>query len=372
VFVPGVQQGPHVRIPRRAATFAFALTTIVAVVASWAAFAARPASDDHAGIAPTAAVGALGSVALLVPGGPVDHLFVQRATPNSARTFITDFPSTFTLHARGATSPVGDRVAVLWVDGQPGAARLTTVDLRTGDRVEAQGAFAYLSTLPWSRDGARVAALAAARPDASGRFTATIVQVDVTSGAVQPVADFEAVLSAAPVGYSMDNSRVFVVIIDQSGSALWSTGAGKTQRLAQMSAGRTQDWSLSPDGTRLAFTEAYGVGPTRAISGRVLTIASGNITVSALIGEQLGTAWRPDSETPAFGGPGGDVQLSSGEAGEYLVPAAWSPDGKALVAQVYSSVDASARSLQFITYDGRFELATEPGSSFLGFVTNLD
>ena len=264
MFVPRVHQGLHVRVPRRAITFAIALLAIVTVVVAWAALDARPTSREHLGVpASPLPVGTLGSVALLVPEGPVDHLFVQRAASDATRSFITDFPSTFTLHAHGAASPMGDRVAVLWVDGQPGSARLTIVDLRSGGRVETPGTYSYLSTLSWSRDGLRVAALAAARPDASGRFRATVVEIDAASGVARPVAEFDSVLAAAPVGYSADSTRLLIVTIDQSGSAVWSAGDGKLQNVAQLSAGRTQDWRLSPDAARLAFTQVYGAGATR-------------------------------------------------------------------------------------------------------------
>lgn len=373
MFVPGVHQGLHVRVPRRAITFAIALLAIVTVVVAWAALDARPTSREHLGVpASPLPVGTLGSVALLVPEGPVDHLFVQRAASDATRSFITDFPSTFTLHAHGAASPMGDRVAVLWVDGQPGSARLTIVDLRSGDRVETPGTYSYLSTLSWSRDGLRVAALAAARPDASGRFRATVVEIDAASGVARPVAEFDSVLAAAPVGYSADSTRLLVVTIDQSGSAVWSAGDGKLQNVAQLSAGRTQDWRLSPDAARLAFTQVYGAGATRAVSGRVLTILTRNIVGASGVGDQLGATWRAGFEAPVFGGPGGDVQLAAGADGEYLVPTAWSPDGSGLVANVYDRDQSSSRSLQYITAQGRFEFASEIGASFLGFVVNLD
>ena len=372
MFVPGVQQGMHLRVPRRAATFVFALVSLSAVLVVWAALPGRHARDDSAlsGLVP-AALPLLGSVALIVPDGPVDHLFVQTAQANGRRAFLTDFPSTFTLHARGLASPQGESVAVLWVDGAPVSAHLTVVHTRTGSRVEADGAYAYMATLVWAPQGDSVTVLGPIQRDAAGRFNANIVQVDAVRGSAETVATFPAVFDANPVGYSMDGERLFVVIVDESGSALWSVQRGKSQRGAQLSAGRTRDWTLSPNGARLAFTEVYGAGGAERSPGRVLNIATGAITSVGRDGIQIGPTWRTDSETPHFGGPDGDVQLVEGEPGTYLAPHAWAADGSALVASVRNR-DASATSLQLVRPDSRFVLAEEPGAAFLGFVVDIN
>src|SRR5690606_36709728 len=102
----------------------------------------------------------------------------------------------------------------------------------------------------------------------------------------------------------LGGSRLFIVVVDNAGSSLWESRDGRLQKLTTFSPGPTRDWSLSPDGARLAFVDRLGVG-ARSYAGRTLTIASGAVTDAASTGNQLGAAWHPGRLTADFGGPDG-------------------------------------------------------------------
>ncbi|MEP7217104.1 MAG: hypothetical protein ABI782_12690, partial [Anaerolineaceae bacterium] len=195
------------------------------------------------------------------------------------------------------------------------------------------------------------------------------------TGTNQVLTRFENALDVVPVGYSLDGGRLFVVVVDQSGSTLWAERDGRTQRVATLGPGRTRDWSLSPDGARLAYIEAVGAGE-RAYVGRTRIIATGAVTSAVATANQFGVAWLPGSQVPDFGGPGGSLRLSEDPSGSaYVVPQRWSPDGSTLVGIVYSSANdragAVAPSIEFVTPTSRTRLSEEPGASFLGWVRDL-
>jgi Tol biopolymer transport system component len=253
---------------------------------------------------------------------------------------------------------------------------MTLVSLATRERREIEGRFDYLSPLSWSPDGKRVVAVRYTQPDASGRVTGTILEVNTVTGAVVETASFENVFQAAPAGYSADGERMFVVVVDQAGSALWVERAGTLQRLAVMSPGRTRDWKLSPDGARLAYVDILGAGE-RGYAGRTMLTATGAITRSPATRDELGVAWRPNSEVPVFGGPGGGVRLSLAQDGPaYVVPVQWSPDGTTLAATVYTAADGRVstfdESLELVTPDQRVLLSERPGARFFGWAVNLE
>lgn len=367
MFVPGVQQGVHLRVPRRAYESALALVAISAVLLAWAAFAVGPTSDGSVTAVPSPE---MRSLAFIAPSGRLDQLLVQDASARGEARVVAEFPSTFTLHARGLASPMGDAIAVLWIDGSPVSAHLTVVSLPGGQRTEVAESFEYFSGLAWTPDGTRVAALGAGQRDRSGRFDARIHVVNAMTGTVESVVGFEQVFGAHPVGYSANGNTLLVVIVDESGSALWSIGGELRKLVGQLSAGQTRDWKLNLDGTKLAFTEIFRATGSEVARGRMLELRGGAISAIGNSGMQMSPIWRKDSAAPEFGGPGGTLRLADTFASVYLAPHAWAADGW-LVATVYGSDDATG-SLQLIGPSSRHVLADKAGASFLGFVSDIN
>jgi Tol biopolymer transport system component len=170
--------------------------------------------------------------------------------------------------------------------------------------------------------------------------------------------------------------------VDPRGSNLYSEQGGKSELVAEISPGRTRDWALSPDGSRLAFIDILS-GGARAYVGRTLVIATGAITTLPAEKNHVGASWVPGSPLPSFGGPGGAWQLTDpAPDAAYLVPEDWSPDGSYLVATVYAETSdrtsrpASALELIKRESDGeestRLRFSDAQGAAFLGWVRNLN
>lgn len=360
--------------------FAFALVAILATILAWVVFTPRSVTGPQAPLVAPSPMGEVHSVAYSVPGDGYDRLYVRDSRSGEPH-LVAMFPYAYDLHARGLASPIGDRVAVLSLGEGPGSpALLTLVDLPAGIRRETPARFDYLSALAWRPDGSGVVGVLSSTPDEAGRVEATVVEAAAADGAPVVRARFDNVLQVAPVGFSFDGARLFVVVIDQSGSSLWSVDADRMTRVAAMSPGRTRDWSLSPDGARLAFVDVVSAGD-RSYVGRTLTIATGAIRAAGPGGDQFAPAWIPGSDVPVFGGPGGSIQLSAPAAGPVVVvPARWAPDGRSLVATMYPAAGdrsaALARSIEVLPFGPgsaiqRLRLSAEEGASFFGWVRDV-
>ncbi|MBA4179284.1 MAG: hypothetical protein C0506_01720 [Anaerolinea sp.] len=376
MFVPTVRRH-GVSLPAGVQPFLLAFAGVAAVVVAWAVFTASPVSNDTAYPAvPVVNAAEVRSVAYISPGDQADRLFVRRIDDEGPGSLVATFPGPFNIHARGLASPLGDSVAVLSVSPSTlPFAKLTVVELPSGATRESSEAFDYLSPIAWSGDGTRFAARRSRPLDDAGRAAITVYEVLAGSAVTREVADFASAFEVAPVGYSMDGERLFIVVVDQAGSALWVERAGRVQRLATLSPGRTRDWSLSPDGARLAFIDILGAGE-RTYAGRSLVIATGGLVNEVAAGNQLGAAWFPGSHVPQFGGPGGSVQLSDQPPGAaYIIPVQWSPDGSTLVATIYSASSdregSPLLSIELVTPERRTRLSSEEGAAFLGWVRDL-
>lgn len=377
MFFPGVRRAfhvPHALLPAFLAIFA-----VFTGVTAWAVFARSDAGIE----APTHSlpdIRAIRSIAYTLPGEHFDEIVVRPADGSTAPRVIATFPSSGATgyHIHGAASPLGDRLAVISLPPFTGrgGGTLSIVSVESGEVKHVEGLFDYFSTVSWSPDGAMLAAVRFY--DHNGVRTSTIVEIDVATGLVRTVAEFSDALDVVPVGYSFDSERLFIVAVDNRGSNLYVERAGKLQLEAELSPGRTRDWSLSPDGSRLAFIDVLA-GGSRTFVGRTLVIATKTVTTLPASGDQLGTSWMPGSAVPAFGGPGGTWQLSNPQKEDaYVVPAAWAPDASYLVATVLTPTDSDSRSLELVARDDaipggqRIALSAERGAAFLGWVHNLN
>lgn len=376
VFVPPVRRY-GVLLPAGLEHLIFAAVAVALTLTAWAVFSASPVSNGNPyQSVPLISPAQQRSVAYIAPAGGSDALYVRAIGEDGPGTLLGLFPSSFNLHARGLASPLGDAIALLSVSPSTSPlATLSLVALPLGSTREGPGSFDYLSPMAWSQDGGRVALRRSTPADEAGRVSVSVFEVDVMTFRSRSAAVFENVYEAAPVGYSLDGKRLFIVVIDQSGSSLWAERDGRTQRIASLSPGRTRDWSLSPDGARLAFVDILGVGE-RSYAGRSLVVATGGLTSAPPAGNQIGAVWLPGSQAPLFGGPGGSVQLSDPpQDAAYVVPAQWSPDGSTLAATIYSASSgrqgSASRSIELVTPERRVVLADQEGAAFLGWVRDL-
>lgn len=374
MLVPGMKH--RFAVPLLVGPAAAAAAAILVGVGAWGFLSTRsnltvqaPLSQD---LADTSNVT---SVAFVVPGERQDVVYIRSRETGSLPVQLIAFPSAFNLHARGSANPQGTTLGLVTVSGNSGArASLTFVTIPGRDISVAGASFDFLTALAWSPNGAHVAGQLSSLPDAAGRVMVNIIRAEAATGAVETIATFEDVLLAAPVGYSPDGARLFVVTVDQTGSWLWAAEPGEAPaKVGRLSTGGTRDWRLSPDGTRLAYIESP-VGD-RSYAGRVLVIATGTVQTFQVEAEQLGASWRPGAVAPDFGGPGGSLQLEQPPAeGSYVIPIEWSPDGETLIATVLvpgeDPLDPPIESTELVTASSRALLSEFPGAAFLGWVTN--
>lgn len=369
---PGIRQG--FRLPPNFAPISLAAVAIAGTIIGWAVFAAVPVSNESSYSAtPGVPASSIRSIAYSVATNGQDELFVRNVDGGGPAVLVGEFPFAFNFHAKGRADPTGARIAVLYTGTGTGAtARLALLHLASASREELSGEFDYLSPIAWTDDGSR---LALVRTLVEGeQRTATIFEADANTAVVTAVARFDGAFEVAPVGYSLDGSRLYVVVVDQSGSSLQAIRAGRVQKVADLSPGRTRDWTLSPDGSRLAFVEVLGASE-RSYAGRTLLVATGAVTNSEATGNEIGSAWQPGVEVPVFGGPGGGVALSGRPAeGAYVVPVQYSPDGKTLVATIVSATSERAsppaQSIEIVTPRLRAPIADGATATFLGWVQN--
>lgn len=390
MFIPGARQ--RVAVPNLVPTLALFIGAIIASVGVWAVVSTRTLSNEGAEALPAARFESeLRSVAYLLPvamqAGSAevtqDILYVRRPGESEARA-VSAFEIPFGapgLRAHGEASPAGDMAAI--VHAAPDRAevgRLTFVALPSGARVDADRPVDLLSPLAWSPAGDRVAAVQ--RQARDGGVETLVIQFDVHTGATLDVASFQDAHQVVPVGYSPGGRRLFIVVVDKSGSTLWVRREDELERLHQFSAGPTRDWSLSPDGARLAFVDRLGVGD-RTYAGKTLLIATGAITEAAPGGDQLGPVWRPGKAAADFGGPDGSLRLDAPGTDEaaYVLPMRWAPDGSMLVATIYSAgregTGTATESIEILpdrsrSAQGRELLAQQPGARFVGWVRDIE
>lgn len=370
MLVPGVR--PGLRLPRPAGPLIAGFLGVISALSIWAVVSVRSVSTDGASV-PLVSPSDVRSIAYSIPDqdAGVDRLFVRGATAGSGAVEVASFPYFAGLHARGAASPDGETVAVLSVDGSSGEyARLSLVSLDGGPAGAAGLTADYLGRAAWAGDSSRVA-IPRTAPDGS----VDILEVVRGTGDAVVAAAFPRAFQVVPAGYGIDNTRLFVVVVDQAGSNLWQVGAGGREFVARLSPGNTRDWALSPDGARLAFVDILGAG-TPAYAGRTLTIATGAITSLPATRDQLGATWRPGSPVADFGGPGGSLVLSdpTPEAA-YVLPMAYSPSGEFLVSTVYGDgpgpLSRPAQAVEIGSPTSRERITDSPGSAFFGWVRNL-
>lgn len=377
MFFPDIRRALHV--PRFLTPFLLLLLALVAGVAAWGV-ATRPGGNVATSPQVLPDIASVRSVAYTIPGHDFDDVVVRRADGLGEEQVVATFPNSGATgyHIHGSASPLGDFVAV--VSLPPFTARsganLSILTLAGGSVRSVAGRFDYFTRVAWSPDGTKIAAVR--YQDANGVRQNSVVEVDTATGAVRAVAQFSDAFDVVPVGYSFDSSRLYIVVVDNRGSNLFLERDGKVQLEAELSPGRTRDWALSPDGSRLAFVDILA-GGSRTYVGRTLVIATKSVTTLPATANQFGASWMPGSPLPAFGGPGGSWQLTDPGATEaYLVPSAWSPDSMYLAGAVYApaGTDATVRSLELVqretsTAPGhRVVLTDVPGAAFLGWVRN--
>jgi hypothetical protein len=355
--------------------FSLGISAVVVTLVGWAVFAPSRVGIESP-LPTTPNIAAVRSLAYIVPTATGDEVVARPADGSGHDRVIARFPAgALGYHARGIASPLGDQIAVLWQSAYATTVNLSIVSVSSGSVRNAPGEYDPLTHLAWASDESSLL-LTRTQTGQDGRTS--VIEIDPVTLAAKSIAELDGAFAVAPVGYSYPGGGALVVVVDQKGSNLFAVRGEKLQRMAELSPGRTADWSLSPDGSRLAFVDVLG-GGSRTYVGRTLLLANGSITTLPAERNQIGASWMPGSPVPVFGGPGGAWQLTDPDTDSaYIVPEAWSPDGRYVLATTYSAgSDGTSRpstALELITRETgtdpsvRILISDATGASFLGWV----
>jgi len=266
----------------------------------------------------------------------------------------------------GAISPSGDQLAyVVLGPGRRNAETEASLFITQGPFLASgDGAAPTLLAegvdlrggVTWTADGT---ALIVRRTtvETDGRRSFAILEVRLADGQVTTQLQRDDVAALHIIGRPLDGP-LYTALISRAGTRLLAVGGEKSTLL---SSNITRGWSLSPDGTQLAYTEQRGL----AMQVHVLSLAefepafpalrAATASGQALLDEtfeedsrsDVGTAspvWAPDGSLSVgtFEGPPTQVRAeaelstaSVGTADGFALPLVWSPDGVHLAIRAF-------------------------------------
>ena len=138
--------------------------------------------------------------------------------------------------------------------------------------------------------------------------------LDASSGTV--VADWKPTRTHSAHPVAMANDTLWVATLQSSGTAiaevqLTESGPVTVERL-KLSDGVTRDWTLSPDGSRLAFTEQHGLD----LRVRVVPLRDDD---PHLVSSRWSVAERPSSDSSEDVGPSASAGLAARRTARHRV-----------------------------------------------------
>ena len=170
-----------------------------------------------------------------------------------------------------------------------------------------------------------------------------------------------------PVGFAQDGDRVYYVAIDEAaGSRLFEVelASGVSRFVTALSLGLTRDWSISPDGSKVAYLE-IGIGPDE-VSSRALvfdSVSGETEAVTERTTSAFSPVWSADDSLLV-----GTLDQSTGRAGLLHVDTVSRTllDGPARGFEVPLSVAPSSTGFVVRAFENPYSYS--PGRSSLAFV----
>lgn len=265
-------------------------------------------------------------------------------------------------------APSPDAPAQLWLTGIAKDAQPRLLAPNTDLRVPAV----------WSPDGASIVYR---RSNADGYSLATL---PLAGGEERILVHSNADVALFPVGFSPDGARFYHVALSETGSQLVSVDvvSGVQTAIAQLSAGLTREWSLSPDGSHLAFLAmSYA---TDAISSRayVLDLTTADLEpVTTATVNAFGPTWSRDGSllVGTLGTDGASALIRHdgqsatalpGPARGFDVPLGFARDGSAYLVRAFSGASAvapGAATLTLIDAKGGRQVIASGDVTFAGW-----
>ena len=287
----------------------------------------------------------------------------------------------------GAVSPAGGWMALLVVPRgarDPGTDTLLLLSDGGPPRVVARG-LDLRGGLAWSSDGEELFARRTL-PAADGSRRFQLVAFALGGGGDAPgertLLERDDAGGLYPVGRAGDGPA-YAVAVGAGGSALITIdGRGATSE-RPLSPGVTREWSLSPDGSRLAYTEQRGTSlrvMLLDLDGPELRTAQAT-DGAATGGGSASPIWHPDGTLHAGHFAAGDGEIhTAGASGPaagagFELPMGWSPEGAYLALRTFGGAgpgDPGAQGLAVLGPDGASRALTDDGLHILGWWHGAD
>jgi Tol biopolymer transport system component len=195
--------------------------------------------------------------------------------------------------------------------------------------------------------------------------------------------------SVFPIAFAPDGSKLYFATLNAQGSDLYSVapdGSDET-KIAHLADEITRDWSLSPDGTQLAYSVAEA-GAAPGLVAKTLDLATGAISDAlpeAGAKAQTNPAWKGAHNltlgaVKAEGGgdavdvaPGAGITARVTDNSDTMdLPLAWSPDGARLAVRSVDGAtpfEAGASHIDLVDADGnRARVSDSADTTVLGWM----
>jgi dipeptidyl aminopeptidase/acylaminoacyl peptidase len=233
--------------------------------------------------------------------------------------------------------PAADTPAELWVAALKAGA--TPRKLATG--------FDLMVRPLWTPDGSGIVVRRSAGPD--GPYE--LIRVGAASGETTTLAGSS--LALFPVGWAA-GGILYYVEVGPGGSDLYRLDGAGSVRAARLSGGLTRDWTLSPDGKKLAFLALLAAGDALS-TVEVLDIATGAVSAAGGATDEFGPTWTADGRL-SYGASTGGVRVGTEALAAprrgFDVPLAWSRSGSTVVARTFEGPSVTAPGRQSLTLLG--------------------
>jgi Tol biopolymer transport system component len=175
-----------------------------------------------------------------------------------------------------------------------------------------------------------------------------LVLIDLDGGATTLSSEAEGLF---PIAFAQDGASLYYAAFAGNRTALAEGNAsGTVTVLADLGEGLSRDWSLSPDGMKVAYL-GQTFGDRFVFDARVFDLATGiaEAAVAGVSGSQFGPVWAPDGaltvgSAPDAGAAGAAVTDGSASAAPesgFDVPLSWSPDSEQLIVRHFDGSSAS-------------------------------
>ena len=290
-------------------------------------------------------------------------------------------------HARGwgvfaALSPNGEAIAYTalpedTIDASPDSPAVAAIVDTDGDVTALADDVDLLVPPVWSPDGeAIVVRKNTPQANDAGSFELVLLGRD---GSRLTITSWSSA-AVFPIAFSPDGATLYFASINASGVNLYSVAPGGRDEtlIAHVSDEIARDWTLSPDGTTLAYSVAESGANPRVVA-MTLDIATGEAS-EALAGSssddaaQINPAWRGDDELTiasidATGG-GDAISVDGSGAADTItdnddsidLPVSWSPDGASLAVRAVEGatpLDAGESHVELVTPNGGRERVSD-------------